>query len=93
MRWFYVVYLAVSVVTYAAYARDKASARAGRRRTPESALLVLGLIGGWPGAIAAQQFLRHKTRKRGFQALFWVTVVVNVAVAIAVSAFVSGLET
>jgi uncharacterized membrane protein YsdA (DUF1294 family) len=92
MRWFYVLYFAMSVFTFVMYARDKAAARTDRRRTPESALLVLGLIGGWPGAIAAQQFLRHKTRKRSFQLAFWATVLVNVAGLVVLSAFVSQME-
>jgi uncharacterized membrane protein YsdA (DUF1294 family) len=41
---------------------------------------MLGLIGGWPGAIVAQQLLRHKTSKRSFRIAFWVTVVLNIAV-------------
>jgi uncharacterized membrane protein YsdA (DUF1294 family) len=73
----------VSVATFAFYARDKRAARAGRRRTPESTLLILGLIGGWPGGLVAQRMLRHKTRKRSFQAQFWLTVVVNVAAIVA----------
>ena len=37
------------------------------------------LVGGWPGGLLAQQWLRHKTSKRSFQQMFWVTVVANVA--------------
>ena len=37
------------------------------------------LLGGWPAAWLAQQVLRHKTIKRSFQAMFWLTVLVNVA--------------
>jgi uncharacterized membrane protein YsdA (DUF1294 family) len=39
----------------------------------------LGLACGWPGALLAQQLLRHKTAKGSFVATFWGTVVVNVA--------------
>ena len=42
-------------------------------------LLSLGFVGGWPGAIVAQQALRHKTVKRAFRMRFWLSVVVNVA--------------
>jgi uncharacterized membrane protein YsdA (DUF1294 family) len=31
----------------------------------------LALIGGTPGAIAAQQLVRHKTRKEPFRSLLW----------------------
>jgi uncharacterized membrane protein YsdA (DUF1294 family) len=70
-------YLAVSLACFAAYARDKSAARRKERRTPERTLLLLGLAGGWPGALLAQQWLRHKTVKQPFRQLFWVTVAVN----------------
>lgn len=78
--WIAGFYLAASVVAFAAYAADKSAARAGRRRTPENTLILLGLIGGWPGALVAQQALRHKTRKTGFLAAFWLSAVLNVVV-------------
>lgn len=71
-------YLVASVYCYVAYALDKSAARKGARRTPESSLLMMGLIGGWPGAVLAQQRLRHKTIKRPFQQRFWCSVVLNI---------------
>ncbi|MFN2333438.1 MAG: DUF1294 domain-containing protein [Wenzhouxiangellaceae bacterium] len=56
------VYAMASVVTFAAYANDKRAAQNGQWRTSESALHVLALIGGWPGALLAQEWLRHKSR-------------------------------
>lgn len=38
-----------------------------------------GLAGGWPGALVAQELLRHKTRKREFRVVFRATVVLNCA--------------
>ena len=72
-------YVLASVVCFALYARDKSAARRGDRRTPERDLLLIGLVGGWPGAVLAQQWLRHKTVKMPFQQLFWLTVGVNLA--------------
>lgn len=72
-----VLYLAASVGAFAAYAFDKAAARQGNRRTKESTLLALGLLGGWPGALLAQTLLRHKSSKRSFQVAFWITVLLN----------------
>jgi uncharacterized membrane protein YsdA (DUF1294 family) len=74
-------YLLASIVCFAAYALDKSAARAGARRTPERTLLLLGLAGGWPGAVLAQQWLRHKTRKQPFQVLFWLSVSAHIALA------------
>lgn len=84
--WVPVASLAASVVTYVVYAVDKSAARAGRRRVPERMLHVFSLLGGWPGALVAQQFLRHKNRKVRFQLWFWVTVVVNTLMVVGISA-------
>jgi uncharacterized membrane protein YsdA (DUF1294 family) len=88
--------LFVSGLFFATYSTDKAAARAGRRRVPESTLLALGLLGGWPGAIIAQQVLRHKTIKAHFQFAFWGTVALNVAAFVTFTSpisdgFISGL--
>lgn len=73
------IYAAVSTVTFLAYAIDKSAAKHDRWRTKESTLHLLALIGGWPGAVAAQNLLRHKSRKREFREIFWVTVILNLA--------------
>jgi uncharacterized membrane protein YsdA (DUF1294 family)/cold shock CspA family protein len=71
------LYLAASSVAFLAYAIDKSAARGNRWRTKEGTLHLFGLIGGWPGALLAQNFLRHKSRKMSFQVVFWVTVALN----------------
>ena len=71
------LYLAASLITFAAYARDKSAARNDGWRTSENTLHILALFGGWPGAMIAQQTLRHKSSKRSFRAMFWVTVLLN----------------
>ena len=71
------VYLGFSVIAFIAYAVDKSAAQKNQWRTKESTLHMLGLIGGWPGALVAQQVLRHKSKKRSFRIAFWLTVVVN----------------
>ena len=70
-------YMGCSIVTFIAYAFDKSKAKRGAWRTPESTLHVFALIGGWPGAAIAQQTLRHKSQKRDFRIVFWLTVIVN----------------
>jgi uncharacterized membrane protein YsdA (DUF1294 family)/cold shock CspA family protein len=74
------VYFGLSLVAFLAYALDKSAAVAGRWRTSEQALHLLSLMGGWPGALLAQQMLRHKTNKQSFISVFWVTVVLNMGV-------------
>jgi uncharacterized membrane protein YsdA (DUF1294 family) len=71
------IYAAASAIAFIAYGVDKRAARRGGRRIPESTLHALSLGGGWPGAFAAQQLFRHKTRKQPFRTVFWLTVAVN----------------
>ena len=79
------VYLGLSAVCYVAYAADKLAAKYGGWRTKESTLLLIGLAGGWPGALLAQQFLRHKSVKASFRTAFWITVILNVMAFVALS--------
>ena len=76
----FLVYLVTSALSYAMYAMDKSAAKSGAWRTQESTLHGLSLIGGWPGALIAQQVLRHKSRKEEFRFVFWLTVVINISV-------------
>jgi uncharacterized membrane protein YsdA (DUF1294 family) len=73
------LYLGASVVTFFVYRSDKAAASKDQWRTREKTLHLLGLMGGWPGALIAQKLLRHKTRKLSFQVVFWATVLINCA--------------
>jgi uncharacterized membrane protein YsdA (DUF1294 family) len=77
--WIAAWFVAASVVTFFVYAIDKSAARRRAWRTPERTLHMLALAGGWPGALLAQQFLRHKSAKAEFRATFWATVFLNVA--------------
>ncbi|MBB6598232.1 DUF1294 domain-containing protein [Luteimonas sp. MC1825] len=72
-------YLALSVLSYLMYRSDKLAARRDAQRTPEATLHLVDLLGGWPGALIAQQRYRHKTAKQSFQLTFWATVVFNLA--------------
>jgi len=74
-----VAYMVISFVTFVAYAIDKSAARSGRWRTSEGTLHALALAGGWPGALVAQQTLRHKSKKTSFRVVFWATVILNCA--------------
>lgn len=73
-------YLIVSGITFIIYANDKSAAINNRWRTPESTLHLFGMIGGWPGALIAQRMFRHKSKKREFQAIFWITIIINCAI-------------
>lgn len=75
--WSFVVYIAMSLITYFFYYVDKTAAQKGEWRTKESTLHLLALFGGWPGALAAQQMLRHKSIKKPFRTVFLITVALN----------------
>jgi uncharacterized membrane protein YsdA (DUF1294 family)/cold shock CspA family protein len=77
--WF-LLYLGLSVVTFGLYAVDKAQAARDGMRVPEARLHLLALVGGWPGGLLAQQFLRHKSVKASFRRGFWITVALNVLI-------------
>lgn len=71
------LYIGLSIFTYVAYALDKSAAKTGAWRTQESTLHLFALAGGWPGALIAQQTLRHKSKKESFRFVFWVTAALN----------------
>ena len=73
-------YSEASLISFLVYGWDKRLAmQHGEHviRVPERTLHILGLIGGWPGSFIAQQWLRHKSKKRSFIAVLWLTVIVN----------------
>lgn len=75
----WLVYVVLSVLTAGMYAYDKRQAQQGGWRVKESTLHLLALLGGWPGAWWAQRKLRHKSQKKEFQIIFWITVACNLA--------------
>lgn len=64
----------INIATFAAFALDKRAAERRAWRIPERRLLLLAAFGGSPAALAAQQMLRHKTRKEPFRTWLWVIV-------------------
>ena len=73
-RWVGVYAIAINVMTYWVYSRDKRRAEQGDWRVPEARLHLLDLLGGWPGGFLAQRRLRHKISKGSFQFVFWLIV-------------------
>ena len=73
-------YGVASGLAFGLYWYDKHQAQAGQWRTPEKVLHGVELLGGWPGALVAQQMFRHKTRKLSYQIWFWLIVAVHWAV-------------
>jgi len=71
------LYMVASVISFLVYRHDKSAAQQNQWRTGEGTLILFGLLGGWPGALVAQQFFHHKTKKRSFRIAFWATVLLN----------------
>jgi uncharacterized membrane protein YsdA (DUF1294 family)/cold shock CspA family protein len=72
------LYLGLSLILFIVYAIDKSAAQNDRWRTKENSLHLLALLGGWPGAYFAQKLLRHKSSKKEFKIVFWLSVLINV---------------
>ena len=56
-----------SATSFLMFGLDKWQASRGRWRVSESALVWLGLLGGWPGGMLGMMVFRHKSAKRAFQ--------------------------
>lgn len=63
-------YVIFSLLTMILYGADKAHAAIKSWRVPEIYLHILEIMGGWPGALMAQNDFRHKTRKSLYQVIF-----------------------
>ena len=72
-------YLLISTLTFFIYAKDKDFSQDGSWRISENTLHFLSIIGGWTGALIAQDKLKHKSSKRSFKILFFVTIILNIA--------------
>lgn len=80
--------IAINALTIGLYVHDKRAARRrGARRIPERTLHTLELAGGWPGALLAQRWLRHKTVKPGYQRIFRSIVGVHLLLTAALGAW------
>jgi uncharacterized membrane protein YsdA (DUF1294 family) len=73
------LYGGMSLATFLAFAWDKSCAKRGRRRVPEATLHTLELLGGWPGALAGQRWLRHKSAKLSYRVVLGLIVALHLA--------------
>ncbi|MEM7626321.1 MAG: DUF1294 domain-containing protein [Planctomycetota bacterium] len=73
-----VVMSVMSPVTFVVYAWDKWRATRDGWRVSEKTLHLLEFLGGWPGAWAAQRWVRHKSRKKSYRRVFWLIVAVHI---------------
>jgi uncharacterized membrane protein YsdA (DUF1294 family) len=57
----------LNVLTFFWFGFDKWRSKRTGSRTPESFLVLLGALGGWPGGLLGMIVFRHKTAKWTFQ--------------------------
>jgi uncharacterized membrane protein YsdA (DUF1294 family) len=79
--------IAINIWTVFWFWHDKVRAIAGGRRVAEADLLTLALIGGSPGALAARQLFRHKTRKEPFSTYLMLIAAGQIGVGVALLFF------
>ena len=58
-RWFVGFYTLISAISFSLYGFDKRASTRGAWRTSEARLHLVELLGGWPGALLAQQIVRY----------------------------------
>ncbi|MCP4508576.1 MAG: DUF1294 domain-containing protein [Fuerstiella sp.] len=83
--WIEIYCLAVGLLSpaaFCAYGWDKWKAERDGQRISEKTLHILAFAGGWPGAVAGQQWFRHKTLKPVFRTVLLLTAVLHVGVVV-----------
>ena len=75
---FIVYHLAlINLTAFIAYGIDKKAAVKGEWRVPEANLHTLEFLGGWIGAFIGQKIFHHKSKKKSYQAMFWLMLVLQ----------------
>lgn len=69
--------LALSVISFLAMYHDKQQSQQRGYRVSESVLLMLSMLGGWPGSLLAMTVLRHKRRKTSYVIMFIASICVH----------------
>lgn len=82
--------LASNLFCFLLFAHDKAAAVNGERRAPERVLLASAALFAAPGALLAQRWLRHKTRKQPFAA--WLALIAFAQACAAVGLLVLAVQ-
>lgn len=83
-----VYYVALGLVSFLMYHKDKQSAQTGQWRTPELSLHMIDGLGGWIGASFAHRLLDHKATKANFRTMFYATIALHIMVVIGVFALI-----
>jgi uncharacterized membrane protein YsdA (DUF1294 family) len=87
IKFILIWYLATSAVLFALMGIDKHKAIHKKWRVPEATLLTCSAIGGVIGGFAGMHLFHHKTKKWYFHAVFWMSLIVHIAVVCMVIKF------
>lgn len=74
----------INIITFIVYGIDKKKSKTGAWRTPEKTLIALSFCGGAVGAFLAMKLLRHKTQHLMFQILVPLSLLLWIALLVAV---------
>ena len=77
--------LVLNIIVFFMYGSDKRKAEKKEWRTPESTLIIGGLVAPW-GAIAGMQIYRHKTQKIKFK-LIYIFAAIHIVIAVALAVY------
>lgn len=74
------IYLFMSLVCFILFFIDKKRSETNGWRIREYYLHLVELLGGWPGALLGQKFIRHKTKKISYRIILWLIILVHAAI-------------
>ena len=76
-----------NIITFALYAIDKRKAAKNKWRISEATLILCAFLMGGIGAMLGMSILRHKTQHLKFKLLIPISVVLNIAIVVALLYF------
>ena len=77
-----IYFAAANLIEFALMGIDKARARRGKWRIPESTLFLFTLVGGSIGGLVGMQLFRHKTQKPAFYIGYPVIFIIQVLIVL-----------
>ncbi|MGC9327939.1 MAG: DUF1294 domain-containing protein [Candidatus Hinthialibacter sp.] len=75
--------ISINLITFFVYGFDKLISNSALLRVPERILHGLAFAGGSPAAMIAQKLFHHKTVKKSFQIVYWIIVLFQIALILA----------
>ena len=77
LKYYLIVIVVMTIVTFFAYLIDKKKAMKGKWRTKEKTLLCLSFFGGSIGGLLGLYVVRHKTKHWYFVLVNWLSLAIQ----------------